>query len=94
MNETIEFEIYGLDRKNLNKIKRSFNLNTDVQAIVFSLGWVAENTALIKHKTKRANYNAEKKEQRIRQKKVMRKNVLKQEEKYRKKAKNTAIWDK
>lgn len=50
MQEKIEFEIYPTDRRQLSKIKRSFNFQTDTQALVFSLGFVGENIGFVKHK--------------------------------------------
>jgi hypothetical protein len=54
MQEKIEFVIYGLDRKNINFVKRSFSqLKTDEQTLIFCLEFVANNKTLVKHKCDR-----------------------------------------
>jgi hypothetical protein len=91
--EKIEFEIYGIDRKHLQKIKQSFCLETDIQAIVFSLQCVAQNTKGIKFKMKRDSIHERKKAERLQKQKAMQKSVLFKKARRQKKAKNNDIWE-
>jgi hypothetical protein len=60
MNEEIKFEIYFTDRTNLQKVKKHFGFVKDEQALVFCLGFVAENILLVKRNTKRVICNKKK----------------------------------
>jgi len=90
--EKIEFEIYGLDRKQLQKIKKSFNLRTDVQALVFALTFVGENTTVVKDKMKRNSTNRQKKEEMRQNQEAVRKSKAFDKPKRQNNAENKDIW--
>ena len=46
--ETLYFILYALDRYNINKIKKSFGLKEDTQALVFAIQITADNIPTIK----------------------------------------------